>query len=365
MAIGFFLLPVRHFSIFPRKSVLSKTMSANRRALLVKTHKQLKKNYSSVVPNLRLPIMQQLLYACCLEDATADLADRALTSLETDYYDWNEVRVSTATELSESMHMLPAPLSVGDRVKRVLQSVFETHYSFDVEQLKKENIGVAVKKLRKFKGVTPFVVSYVTQVSLGGHSIPIGNGSLEVLYVIGAITEKEKAAGTVPGLERAIPKNKGIEFGSLLNQLAAEFVRAPFGPAARKILLAIAPGAKERLPKRSKKETASKQSASSKKKSPTKKDAAKKDAAKKVAAKKDAAKKGTAKKAPSSTKKVAKTTKKAPASKKKKVTAKPKAKGRTTVKKKAVKKKAVKKKVAVKKTTRKTASSRLSKRKPR
>ena len=261
--------------------------------------------------------------------------------------------------------MLPAPLSVGDRVKRVLQSVFETHYSFDVEQLKKENIGVAVKKLHKFKGVTPFVVSYVTQVSLGGHSIPIGNGSLEVLYVIGAITEKEKAAGTVPGLERAIPKNKGIEFGSLLNQLAAEFVRAPFGPAARKILLAIAPGAKERLPKRSKKETASKQSASSKKKSPTKKDAAKKDAAKKVAAKKDAAKKGTAKKAPSSTKKVAKTTKKAPASKKKKVTAKPKAKGRTTVKKKAVKKKAVKKKVAVKKTTRKTASSRLSKRKPR
>ena len=360
MAIGFFLLPVRHFSIFPRKSVLSKTMSANRRALLVKTHKQLKKNYSSVVPNLRLPIMQQLLYACCLEDATADLADRALTSLETDYYDWNEVRVSTATELSESMHMLPAPLSVGDRVKRVLQSVFETHYSFDVEQLKKENIGVAVKKLRKFKGVTPFVVSYVTQVSLGGHSIPIGNGSLEVLYVIGAITEKEKAAGTVPGLERAIPKNKGIEFGSLLNQLAAEFVRAPFGPAARKILLAIAPGAKERLPKRSKKETASKQSASSKKKSLTKKDAAKKDAAKKDAAKKDAAKK-----APSSTKKVAKTTKKAPDSKKKKVTAKPKAKGRTTVKKKAVKKKAVKKKVAVKKTTRKTASSRLSKRKPR
>ena len=318
-------------------------MSANRRALLVKTHKLLKKHYSSVVPNLCLPIMQQLLYACCLEDATTDRADRALTALETDYYDWNEVRVSTATELSESMHMLPAPLSAGTRVKRVLQSIFETHYSFDVEQLKKENIGVAVKKLSKFKGVTPFAVSYVTQVSLGGHSIPIGNGSLEVLYVIGAITEKEKASKSVPGLERAIPKNKGIEFGSLLNQLAAEFVRAPFGPAIRKILLAIAPSAKERLPKRSKKETAPKQPASSKKKSP--------------------AKKVSAKKAPSSTKKVAKATKKVPASKKKKVTAKPK--GRSTVKKKAVKKKAVKKKLAVKKTTRKTASSRLSKRKPR
>ncbi len=317
-------------------------MSANRRALLVKTHKQLKKHYTSVSPNLRLPIMQQLLYACCLEDATADLADRALTALETDYYDWNEVRVSTATELSESMHMLPDPLAVGARVKRVLQSVFESNYSFDVEQLKKENIGVAVKKLHKLKGVSPFAVSYVTQVSLGGHSIPIGKGSIEVLYVIGAITEKEKTSKSVPGLERAIPKNKGIEFGSLLNQLAAEFVRAPFGPAVRKILLAIAPGAKERLPKRSKKETVPKQPTSSKKKAPTKKVAAKKT--------------------PSSTKKVVKATKKASASKKKKVTAKPK--GRATVKKKAVKKKAVKKK-AVKKPNRKTASSRLSKRKPR
>ena len=116
-------------------------MAVNRSSLYSKIHKVLKKHYKPVAPNTRLPLMQQLLYGCCLENAPAAAADKALAALESDYYDWNEVRVSTATELSESMHMLPDPLGAGNRTRQILQSVFETNYSFDIEQLKKENIG--------------------------------------------------------------------------------------------------------------------------------------------------------------------------------------------------------------------------------
>ena len=114
-------------------------MAVNRSSLYPKIHKVLKKHYKPVAPNARLPLMQQLLYGCCLENAAAEAADKALAALENDYYDWNEVRVSTATELSESMHMLPDPLNAGNRARQILQSVFETNYSFDLEQLKKEN----------------------------------------------------------------------------------------------------------------------------------------------------------------------------------------------------------------------------------
>ena len=72
-------------------------MAVNRSGLYTKIHKVLKKHYKPVAPNTRLPLMQQLLYGCCLENAPADAADRALAALENDYYDWNEVRVSTAT----------------------------------------------------------------------------------------------------------------------------------------------------------------------------------------------------------------------------------------------------------------------------
>ena len=51
------------------------------------------------------------------------------------------------------------------------------------------------------------------------------------------------------GLERAIPKNKGAEFGSLLHQLVPSWWLALFS-SVHKILLEVSPDAKDRLPKR-------------------------------------------------------------------------------------------------------------------
>ncbi|MCE9553260.1 MAG: hypothetical protein K8T91_07770 [Planctomycetes bacterium] len=222
----------------------------NRTAQLTKLHKTLKKLYQPILPNLKMSLMEQLLYACCLEDATAAAANKAFATLSEQYFDWNEVRVSTVTELSETISMLPEPVAAASRVKRVLQSVFESAYSFDLESLKKQNIGVAQKRLAKYDGVSAFGVAFATQTGLGGHSVPLGHGALDILYIVGVINEKERATGEVPGMERAIPKNKGIEFGSLLNQLGVEYARSPNAPAMRKLLLSIAPDAKDRFPKR-------------------------------------------------------------------------------------------------------------------
>jgi len=71
-----------------------------------------------------------------------------------------------------------------------------------------------------------------------------------LLHVLGAINDAELRTGNPPGMERAIPKSKGQEFGSLLHQLGAEFTANPFSPQLREFLLTIAPDAKERFPKR-------------------------------------------------------------------------------------------------------------------
>jgi hypothetical protein len=137
--------------------------------------------------------------------------------------------------------------AAAQRVKRALQSVFETNYSFDLESLKKQNIGKAEKDLEKIQGTTPFVRAYVTQNALGGHSIPVSRGALEALCAVGAITDVEADKGQVPGLERAIPKNKGVEYGSLLQQLGAELYASPGSSKVRSILGEIDPDFKERL----------------------------------------------------------------------------------------------------------------------
>lgn len=221
----------------------------NRSALLTKMHKVLKKHYTPV-PTPERPVLEQLLYACCLENARYEAADKAYAAVSTTFFDWNEVRVSTVKELAEVMHALPEPQAAAGRLKRTLQSVFEASYTFEMEGLKKQNLGQAQQKLGKYEGVTPFAVAYVTQASLAGHSIPLDQGLLDAFAVLGLATPHDKATHTVPGLERAIPKNKGIEFGSLAHQLGADMFSGPYSPALHKILLEIAPEAKDHLPKR-------------------------------------------------------------------------------------------------------------------
>ncbi len=221
----------------------------NRSALLTRLHKVLKKHFKPVEPPQR-PVLEHILYACCLENASYEAADRAFQTLKTGFFDWNEVRVSTARELAEVVPMLPDPLAAMTNVKRLLYSIFESTYSFDLENLKKLNLGQAIQKISKCEGATPFVVAYSTQVTLGGHAIAIDRGSREALVVIGAIGADEAEDGHVAGMERAIPKSKGVEFASLLHQLGAEMVANPFAPSLHKLLLEIAPEAKDRLPKR-------------------------------------------------------------------------------------------------------------------
>ncbi len=147
------------------------------------------------------------------------------------------------------------PLESAARLKSILQSVFESDYSFDLEHFKKQNIGAAVKRLHKVPLITPFVVGYATQTALGGHAIPLDKGTLGALYVLGAMSEADAAHGIVPGIERAIPKSKGQEFASLLHELGADFFANPFSTSLRELLLSIAPSAKERFPKRTQQET--------------------------------------------------------------------------------------------------------------
>ena len=137
-----------------------------------------------------------------------------------------------------------------NRIKRILHGIFEANYSFDLEDKRKKNLGPTVKWLEKLDGSTKFTIAYVVQSALGGHQIPIDSGTMAVLRILDLVTEKDAAAGVVPGLERAVGKSKGIEFGSLLHQLGADYTANPFSPAVRELLLQIDPAAKERFPQR-------------------------------------------------------------------------------------------------------------------
>jgi endonuclease-3 len=293
-----------------------------------------------------------------LENSTFDAADDAFARLQENYFDWNEVRVTTVAELEESCRNLSDPTAAAKSLKKTLHGIFEHYYQFDLDFLKKENLSKAVQTFQKFNGVSQFVVSYVAQNGLGGHSIPLDHSLMRLFYVLGIVTEDESKKDRVPGLERTIAKAKGAEFSILVHQLAVAFNSAPFSNAIRAKILKISGDAKERFPKRA-----------SRKKEPEKKAPEKKEPAKVVAKKATAKVKPVAKKAAAKTKKkvvkkaAAKPVKKSAAKPAKKAAAKPVKKAAAKATKKAKAKPA--KKATKKVTKKKSPTKRLSKKKPR
>ena len=230
--------------------------TSNRTALLNKLQRVLKRTYKAAPARSDQPLMESLLFACCLENARHAVAEQALEKLRDSFFDWNEIRVSTVKELAETLSALPEPAAAAARLKNILQAVFESDYSFDLEHLKKQNLGAAVKRLQKLPGTTSFGVAYATQSALGGHAIPLDKGTLGALVVLGMVSAEDAENGSVPGLERAISKSKGREFAALLHELGAAFFANPFSPAVRDLLVSIAPDAKDRFPKRTSKKVA-------------------------------------------------------------------------------------------------------------
>jgi endonuclease III len=221
-----------------------------RTAQFAKVHKAIKKHYKPAPASAGRTVMEHLLFGCCLEDAPHDAAEEAFAALVHTFFDWNEVRVTSMSELSEVMACLPDPRAAANRIKRVLHAVFEATFNFDLDDRRKKNLGPTVEWLQKLDGTTHFTVAHVVQAGLDGHAIPIDAGTMAVLRILDLVTDKDVEQGVVPGLERAVAKSKGMEFSSLLHELGAAYSANPYSAAVREILLEIDPECAGRLPKR-------------------------------------------------------------------------------------------------------------------
>ncbi|OYP35702.1 hypothetical protein [Rhodopirellula sp. MGV] len=220
--------------------------ASNRAKLIAKLHSELKKRYSTPPSQPSRPLLEHILYAALLQDAPYELADEGLAKCEQEFFDWNEVRVTTVTELTQVLSGMPDPPKTARRLKDVLQAVFEEFYAFDLDHLKKENLGKAVAKFEAMPAMTPFILSYTVQHGLGGHSIPIDYAAMVIMLATGIASQAEASAGKVPGLERAVPKSKAVEFSALLHEAGVALMADPKDKEARGLLDSVEKGAAEK-----------------------------------------------------------------------------------------------------------------------
>ena len=158
--------------------------AVNKQRVIAQMFTTLKKRYDPREPEAR-PVFEQFLYAILREGATREQADRAFHNLQEIFFDWNEVRVSSAREVEEALGDMSDAENRANRLISFLQEVFETTYSFDLEPLHKKGLKQAAKQLSRFQAANDYSVSWVVQQSLGGHAIPLDTPSLKVLRRFG------------------------------------------------------------------------------------------------------------------------------------------------------------------------------------
>jgi len=226
---------------------------AQKQKLIAKIHKVLKGHYSPKLPNTSRPLLDQVLFACCLENAQYDDAEKAFSNLVEHAFDLNEVRVTTVGELADLLVGLPDPSRAALSLRRALQSVFESTYEFSLEHAKKHSVSHGIKTLDNLRSLTPFTKVFVISTSLGGHGVPLDHGAVAVLYLSGLVSFEEYQQVTAPGLDRMVTKKIGREFSSLLHQFGADLLSSLHGVKAKKILAEISTDTEERMPKRGEK----------------------------------------------------------------------------------------------------------------
>lgn len=229
------------------KRTTQKMTPATRTQQVTRLAELLSKAYRKRPADVERPVLEQLLFAALLENARHEAALRVFNALKEEFFDWNEVRVSTVRDLVDVATGLPDPAAAAQRIKQPLQDIFESTYSFDLDNLKKLPIGQAVERLQKIDGVTRFMISYVVQNVLGGHTIPLDAATLRMLNILGLADESEVVSGVVGGLERAIPKSQGRDFAWSLHEFAAEFWVDHHSPQVTKIMKAFDPQSLQRL----------------------------------------------------------------------------------------------------------------------
>ena len=298
--------------------VAKKSKTVDRQKIITKFVRRLKKEFGGLPKKDALPVLETVIYSICLEDSPIEAAQEAFDRLQDSFFDWNEVRVSTISELEPIFDGLANPEYRAMRSRYMLYYVFDHQYSYDFDAIRRKPLNLVQKQLSKIKHLTPFVRNYLLQNSLGTHIIPLDSQMLKVVLWLGLVPRgaTEDTGGDL--LKTYVRKADGFEFAWLLKNLAIS--------SKAKVVLELEESSPEMgtptiediedrledlLSGRLRRRVSQQKAAAKKKAEAKKKDAARKKAAAakkkaKKAAKPKAAKKTAAKKKPSARKPAAK-----------------------------------------------------------
>ena len=203
-------------------AVVKKTKASDLHSLSKKLVTLLKKHYKPAGHKKDKAVLETMLYAVCLENATQEQADVAFDRLQDSFHDYNEIRVSTFAELAGCFEEMSEPDARAARVRSVLQYVFEINFDFDFEPLRRKTMELAEKQLQKIRFLSPFIQLYTLQRSLGAHTVPVDDRLRDAAVWLGLAVPGASTLEAAEGLKSAVMKADTATFGEFSRCLAMD-----------------------------------------------------------------------------------------------------------------------------------------------
>lgn len=198
----------------------AKSKTPDKSKILARLLKLLKKEFGGLPKREQLPVLEAMVFSVCLENSSYEAADAAFGRLKNDFFDWNEVRVSTISELEPVFEGVHEPEWCAMRVRYLLYYVFDHQFSYDFDGIKKKPFDLAFKQVSKIKHLTPFCRNYMLQKCLGNHVVPVDEKMVRTAVWLGLIpvgADEDSGSELLKGLIR---KADAPEFIWLLKSLS-------------------------------------------------------------------------------------------------------------------------------------------------
>ena len=167
------------------------------------------------------PVLETLIFAVCLENDNYENGCKSFETLEKNFHDLNEVRVSAISELSDVFRHQDEAERRSQCVRAILQFVFEDHFQFDFESMRKKTQEQAAKKLAKIPGISSFIRNYLQQSALGVHVLSLDDRMTNAAIWLGVVDPGSNPEDAAESLKSAVRKADALQVCHYLRCIAS------------------------------------------------------------------------------------------------------------------------------------------------
>lgn len=150
-------------------------------------------------------------------------AERAFERAHASMVDWNEMRVSSPTELNLATgNVIPQGLQRCRELLDALQAVYNMENCLSLERLRSVGRRDAKQYLESLNGVNEYAAACVLLWGLGGHAIPVNDGLLAELRKAELVHPTATRAEVQAFLERHVSAADATEFCGVMQGFKAK-----------------------------------------------------------------------------------------------------------------------------------------------